>query len=204
MIATAKTPDEKERYCKEALELYDNFTYAANELAVLNIQKDTPDSKILEPFVSKSAPVELLSNQAIALLHEGKYTKADSVLTLLPEGVVADDLQAIVQAMAGYYDDAFEKVAATSPFNEVIMLLAMKKNKEAWEKASQLDTGSTREYYVKAIAANRMEKVGEALMYIEKALELDPSLLETARVDGDIIDLLPEEQKIKNDNTTKE
>ena len=80
MIATAKTPDEKERYCKEALELYDNFTYAANELAVLNIQKDTPDSKILEPFVSKSAPVELLSNQAIALLHEGKYTKADSVL----------------------------------------------------------------------------------------------------------------------------
>lgn len=47
-------------------------------------------------------------------------------------------------------------------------------------------------------------KVGEALMYIEKALELDPSLLETARVDGDIIDLLPEEQKIKNDNTTKE
>ena len=204
MIATAKTPDEKERYCKEALELYDNFTYAANELAVLNIQKDTPDSKILEPFVSKSAPVELLSNQAIALLHEGKYTKADSVLTLLPEGVVADDLQAIVQAMAGYYDDAFEKVAATSPFNEVIMLLAMKKNKEAWEKASQLNTGSAREYYVKAIAANRMEKVGEALTYIEKALELDPSLLETARVDGDIIDLLPEEQKIKNDNTTKE
>ena len=204
MIATAKTPDEKERYCKEALELYDNFTYAANELAVLNIQKDTPDSKILEPFVSKSAPVELLSNQAIALLHEGKYTKADSVLTLLPEGVVADDLQAIVQAMAGYYDDAFEKVAATSPFNEVIMLLAMKKNKEAWEKVSQLNTGSAREYYVKAIAANRMEKVGEALTYIEKALELDPSLLETARVDGDIIDLLPEEQKIKNDNTTKE
>ena len=125
-------------------------------------------------------------------------------LTLLPEEVVADDLQAIVQAMAGYYNDAFEKVAATSPFNEVIMLLAMKKNKEAWEKASQLDTGSAREYYVKAIAANRMEKVGEALMYIEKALELDPSLLETARVDGDIIDLLPEEQKIKNDNTTKE
>ena len=84
------------------------------------------------------------------------------------------------------------------------MLLAMKKNKEAWEKASQLNTGSAREYYVKAIAANRMEKVGEALTYIEKALELDPSLLETARVDGDIIDLLPEEQKIKNDNTTKE
>ena len=197
MIATAKTPDEKERYCKEALELYDNFTYAANELAVLNIQKDTPDSKILEPFVSKSAPVELLSNQAIALLHEGKYTKADSVLTLLPEGVVADDLQAIVQAMAGYYDDAFEKVAATSPFNEVVMLLAMKKNQEAWDKISTMDVETAREYYIKAIAANRLEKIGDAIMSIEKALELDPSLLEVAKVDGDIIDLLPEEQKIK-------
>lgn len=204
MIAMAKSPAETEKYCKEALQLYDNFTYAANELAVLNIQRETPDSKILEPFVSKSAPAELLSNQAIALLHEGKYTRADSVLTLVPQEAVSEDLQAIVQAMAGYYDEAFEKVAATSPFNEVVMLLAMKRNEEAWEKASQLTTGSAREYYVKAIAANRLEKVGEAIMCIEKALELDPSLLETARVDGDIIDLLPEEQKIKNDNPTKE
>ena len=145
------------------------------------IQKDTPDSRILEPFVSKSAPVELLSNQAIALLHEGKYTKADSVLTLVPEEAVSEDLQAIVQALAGYYNDAFEKVAATSPFNEVVMLLAMKKNQEAWD----------------TIAANRLEKIGDAIMSIEKALELDPSLLEVAKVDGDIIDLLPEEQKIK-------
>ena len=197
MITTAKTPDEREKYCREALELYGNFTYAANELAVVTIQKDTPDSNILEPFVSKSAPVELLSNQAIALLHEGKYTKADSVLTLVPEEVVSEDLQAIVQALAGYYNDAFEKVAATSPFNEVVMLLAMKKNQEAWDKISTMDVETAREYYIKAIAANRLEKIGDAIMSIEKALELDPSLLEVAKVDGDIIDLLPEEQKIK-------
>ena len=42
-----------------------------------------------------------------------------------------------------------------------------------------------------------LEKIGDAIMSIEKALELDPSLLEVAKVDGDIIDLLPEEQKIK-------
>lgn len=204
MIVMTKDPIEREKYCREALGLYDNFTYAANELAVLNIQKETPDSKILEPFVNKTAPAELLSNQAVALLHEGKYTKADSVLTLLPQEAVSADLRAIVQAMAGYYKDAFEKVAATSPFNEVVMLLAMKKNKEAWEKVSQLNTGTAREYYLKAIAANRQEKIGEAIMNIEKALELDPSLLDIAKVDGDIIDLLPEEQKIKNDNTPKE
>ena len=203
MIAITKNPGEREKYCREALELYENFTYAANELAVATIQKDAPDSKILEPFISKSAPVELLSNQAIALLHEGKYTKADSILALVPEEVVSDDLQAIVQALAGYYDDAFEKVAATGPLNEVVMLLAMKRNQEAWDKISTMNIKTAREYYVKAIAANRLEKVGEAIMSIEKALELDPTLLETARVDGDIIDLLPEEQKIKNDNTTK-
>ena len=83
------------------------------------------------------------------------------------------------------------------------MLLAMKKNQEAWDKISQMNIGTAREYYVKAIAANRLEKIGEAIMSIETALSLDPSLLETAKVDGDIIDLLPEEQKIKNDNTTK-
>lgn len=204
MIIMTKDSVEREKYCKEALELYDNFTYAANELAVLNIQKDTPDSKILEPFVSKSAPAELLSNQAIALLHEGKYTKADSVLALVPEEAVSGDLKAIVQAMAGYCEDAFDKVAATSPFNEVVMLLAMKRNEEAWDKISQMSISTGREYYIKAIAANRLEKVGEAIMSIELALSLDPSLLEIARVDGDIIDLLPEEQKIKNDNTTKE
>lgn len=99
--------------------------------------------------------------------------------------------------MAGYYNDAFEKVAATSPFNEVVMLLAMKKNQEAWDKISTMDVETAREYYIKAIAANRLEKIGDAIMSIEKALELDPSLLEVAKVDGDIIDLLPEEQKIK-------
>ena len=125
-------------------------------------------------------------------------------MTLVPEETVSGDLLAIVQAMAGYYNDAFEKVAATSSFNEVVMLLAMKKNQEAWDKISAMEVKTAREYYIKAIAANRMEKVGDAIMSIEKALELDPSLLETARVDGDIIDLLPEEQKIKNDNTTKE
>ena len=85
----------------------------------------------------------------------------------------------------------------TSPFNEVVMLLAMKKNQEAWDKISTIDVETAREYYIKAIAANRLEKIGDAIMSIEKALELDPSLLEVAKVDGDIIDLLPEEQKIK-------
>lgn len=60
-----------------------------------------------------------------------------------------------------------------------------------------LNTGSAKEYYIRAIAANRLELLNEALMNIETALKLDPSLLETAKIDGDIIDLLPEDQRIK-------
>lgn len=198
LLVTAETQAEKEKYGKEAIEAYEGFTYAANELAVLNIARDTPDASILAPFVGRSAPVELLSNQAIALLHEGKYMKADSVLTLAPAGTVPADLEAIVLAMSGSHEEAFERVASTSPLNEVVMLLAMKKNEEAWEKAVKLNAGSAKEYYVRAIAANRLDKIGEAILNIEAALSLDPSLLEIARIDGDIIDLLPEEQKIKN------
>ena len=122
-----KNSRREEKYCREALELYGNFTYAANELAVVTIQKDTR--------------IQIFSNRLSVNRHRWSYypirllpccmkaniQKADSVLTLVPEEVVSEDLQAIVQALAGYYNDAFEKVAATSPFNEVVMLLAMKK-----------------------------------------------------------------------------
>ncbi|EJX09905.1 hypothetical protein EVA_01986 [gut metagenome] len=82
------------------------------------------------------------------------------------------------------------------------MLLAMKRNEEAWQQLQHMPIKTAKEYYVKAIAANRLENINEAMIYINKALELDPTLIEIARVDGDIIDLLPDEQKIKSDEST--
>ncbi len=199
MIVNASDEVQKEKLCREALAQFDNFMYAANELAALNIRKGTPDSHILEPFVNRKAPAELLSNQTIALLEEGKFSKADSVMALIPEGEADKSLLAVSQALAGYYDEAFEGVAAISPLNEVVMLLAMKKNQEAWHKIEKMNVTTAREYYVKAIVANRLERVAEAIIFIETALALDPSLLEIAKVDSDIIDLLPDEQKIKTD-----
>ena len=54
-------------------------------------------------------------------------------------------------------------------------------------------------FFIRAVSVSYthlLEKIGDAIMSIEKALELDPSLLEVAKVDGDIIDLLPEEQDV--------
>lgn len=200
MIATAATPAEKERLCKEAMALHHHFSYAANELAYCMIEQGTPDSRILQPFVSATAPAELLSNQIIALLDEGKYASADSLLSFLPETEHFTQLRAITGALAGYHTETFDAVAATSPLNKVVMLLAMKRNEEAWQQLQTLPVQTAREYYVKAIAANRLDYINEALICINKALELEPSLIETARLDGDVIDLLPEEQKIKEEN----
>lgn len=200
MIATAATPAEKERLCREAMALHHHFSYAANELAYCMIEQGTPDSRILQPFVSATAPAELLSNQIIALLDEGKYASADSLLSFLPETEHFTQLRAITGALAGYHTETFDAVAATSPLNKVVMLLAMKRNEEAWQQLQTLPVQTAREYYVKAIAANRLDYINEALICINKALELEPSLIETARLDGDVIDLLPEEQKIKVEN----
>lgn len=200
MIATAATPAEKERLCREAMALHHHFSYAANELAYCMIEQGTPDSRILQPFVSATAPAELLSNQIIALLDEGKYASTDSLLSFLPETEHFTQLRAITGALAGYHTETFDAVAATSPLNKVVMLLAMKRNEEAWQQLQTLPVQTAREYYVKAIAANRLDYINEALICINKALELEPSLIETARLDGDVIDLLPEEQKIKEEN----
>lgn len=78
-----------------------------------------------------------------------------------------------------------------SSLNEVLMLLALKMNDEAWDKAEKLGE-SAKEEYIKAIAANRVDKVMPALSHLRKAIELDPSLLDIAKIDGDVLDLLQE------------
>lgn len=202
MIATSHDLKEKEKLCQEALNLYSNFIYAANELAICKIEQGDADSQVLASYINREAPAEVLTNQAIALLDEGKFSKADSVLSLLPDNHSYPELRAITSALAGYHNESFDAVAATSPLNKAVMLLAMKRNEEAWQQLKSMTIQTAQEYYVKAIAANRLDNVTDAMICINKALELDPKLIEVARVDGDIIDLLPDEQKIKSDEST--
>lgn len=200
------TDDEtlREKYCTEAVALYNNFMYASNELAVINIKRNTPKAELLERYISASTPAEVLSNHVIALLSEDQYSTADSVLNLVPDATINPQLRAVSQVKAGYYEEGYETIIASSPFNEVVMLLAMKRNAEAWEKAEKLNTGSAREHYLKAIAANRVDKVNIAMQHIKQAFELDPDLIEIAKVDGDIIDILPPEMQQIPNNPNKE
>ena len=181
--------EEKETIYKQALEVYPKFMLAANNLSALYINQGRPDDSILESFISKDAPEEVLTNQAVALLSNWKYEKADSVVSLIPDGVSSEYLKSVTRALNGNYEEALATFGQEGGINEVVLLLALKRNDEAWEKAQNLPE-TARSEYVKAIAANRLDKVMDAINHIEKAFELDPSLRDVAKVDADVMDLL--------------
>ena len=189
MFEIAESDEEKETIYKQALEVYPKFMLAANNLSALYINQGRPDDSILESFISKDAPEEVLTNQAVALLSNWKYEKADSVVSLIPDGVSSEYLKSVTRALNGNYEEALATFGQEGGINEVVLLLALKRNDEAWEKAQNLPE-TARSEYVKAIAANRLDKVMDAINHIEKAFELDPPLRDVAKVDADVMDLL--------------
>ena len=109
---------------------------------------------------------------------------------LMKETATSEYIKSVTNALNGNYEEAMRTFGSQGGINEVVLLLAMKRNEEAWEKAQELPDESARVMYVKAIIANRLDKVVEAINYIEMALEMDPSLREIAEVDADVKDLL--------------
>lgn len=183
-------PAEKEIACRRALEVHPKFVVAASDLAGLLIMRDSVDADILEPFINgQPIPDEAKLNQTIAYMKKGLYTRADSLASELPDSDVFRRIKAFSAALNGNYESALMEVSSSSLMNEVVMLLAIKSNEQAWKRSRQLGH-TAKEEYVKAIASNRMERIIEAMDHIESALELDPSLREIAEVDGDVLDLL--------------
>ena len=90
----------------------------------------------------------------------------------------------------GRYDDNFATVAKTGKRNELVMLLAMKRNKEAADLVKQLPEDEAITHYLQAVCLNRMDDPVDAYKALKKAFEMDPSLEKIAHVDGDVNDLL--------------
>lgn len=186
----------KEVVGKQALERYPDFLYAANELALTSLENKKPNQKFLARFINKKSPNAVIYNQALTLLNENLYVKADSVLKIkYYEEEYFKDIRPFIKALNGKYRESYKEISATSPINEVVMLLAMKSNKAAFEKAKKLKDSAIA-FYLRAVAANRLDDF-LASSYLEMALQLDPSLVDLAKTDGDIIDLLPDEQQKK-------
>lgn len=189
MYINAKTDTERETICRQGLEVYPKLMLFANELAVILINKGEPNVALLEPFINEKAPQELLCNHIIALLAERDYKTADTVAGMLVDNPVTADVKAIVNAFNGNFQEAYDRFAPRGGVNEVVLLLALKRNEDAFDKTDELpDEALT--YYLRAVAANRLDKITDAFANLKKAFDADPKLKDIARIDGDVTDLL--------------
>lgn len=212
LINMTKDDAKKEEYCMDALKEYPKFIYAANELAQIRLSKGKPDSKVLEPFIpkkdgaldgyairdEKKLPQELVYTQVAALLQEGNYGLADSIMYYMDDdSKECALLKALTSTYNGDYEKGFDLISSISPMNAVLMLLATEQNNEAYNLSKKLGD-TAKENYIKATTSNRLNRVSEAQRFLKKAFEQDPSLKETAKADGDILSLMPKEQQQTN------
>ena len=191
-------PDQarREEYQRRALEVYPSFLAAANDLQVSLLSHGMSDETLLEKFVGEDAPQEVNTNQLIALLNAGHFSKADSVAAFVNKNEDNRLLLAVNDVLNGRYDD-YETVAATGERNECCLLLAMKRNDEALALAKKLPEDEALTHYLRAICLNRKDDAVGAYDELMKAFELDLSLEEVAKVDGDVNNLLLDKDKYK-------
>lgn len=187
----------REQYLRQALEMYPSFGVAASDLQAILITRHESDPDLLTPFAGKTAPQTLNTNHMIALINAGRYATADSIAEFVSDADATRLLKAVAGALNGRYADNFDVIAATGLRNEVLMLLAMKRNEEALIRAASLPDEEALTHYIMAICLNRVEKPVEAYTELRKALRMDPSLLKTAYIDGDVNDLILENNKKK-------
>ncbi len=187
--------ETREKYIRQALEIYPSFMVAANDLQEILIARGTPDPELLKPFAGEKAPLALNMNHIIASINCGRFSAADSIADLLPDMEETYMLKSVVGALNGRIAENYEAIAATGIRNNILMLLAMKRDEEALKLSSQLPQEEAMTYYIKAICYNRVGKPVEAFSSLEKALKMDPSLKKTAQIDGDVNDLLLENKK---------
>lgn len=185
-------PAAREKELRHAVEQYPSFLCAANDLAAQLINDHHSDPALLRPFAGAKAPAVVNANQMIALLDAGQYTAADSLESYVGNGDDTRLLRAVNGVLNGRYADNFDIVASTGTRNRLLMLLALKRNDEALALSRQLPDGEALTHYLRAICLNRKDDAVGAYDELKRSFEMDPSLKNVAKIDGDVCDLLME------------
>ncbi len=185
----------RETFIDEALTRFPDFTIMANYKAVNLLRRDSVNMDLLQPsFDGQYTPVAVRYNQAAMALKSRDFVLADSLLQDIPVNEMTQHFHQTISLLNGYYDDAYPYFEERGGLNEVLILLAMKENSRARSKMTELlkeysNSSDARCHYIAAVCANRMEDLSMAIMHLNIALQLDPSLSEIAKVDGDILDI---------------
>lgn len=186
--------NQREAAIRKALEVHPDFVVAATDLSDMMLRRGENPIEVLEPFFADpkkwyKLPTATRYNMGVAAMGANRYTLADSLLSDLPDNPQTHKAKIYNTALQGNYKEVISEISADSPLNEVLLLLAMKENQGAAFSAQSLGNSAVEEY-VKAIAANRLDDYETATTHLNNALRLDPSLIEIAKVDGDVLDLL--------------
>ena len=204
LIESCSTPEQQIEMERTALKKFKNFTLIANREAVRLHNADSINLDVLAPSVHLHAPFEVNYNQTLMALKSGDIELADSLMRFMPTNSKNSYLKAVVNTLNGDYESAYPFIASMGGLNEVLILLCMGRNKDADAKMTVLLEDQTNWqnadiWYVKAICANRLEDLNWAIEALNQAITLNPKLIEIARLDSDVMDVLdiilpPEEE----------
>ena len=202
---------KREEIMRRAIEVHPDFIAAASDLTASMISRDAADESILRPYFAdwttlSKQPLEARHNLAVACMAGNHFSYADSLLYTVPDEPRFHKAKIYCSALNGRYTSVVQEIAQDSPLNETLILLKLNDNNRAFEKASALGN-SAEEEYAKAIAANRLANAGpeNAYLYVEagthlaNAIHLKPELLDIARIDADVRDLLDEDGNLIDD-----
>ncbi|MFI3328475.1 MAG: carboxypeptidase-like regulatory domain-containing protein [Rikenellaceae bacterium] len=180
-----------------ALELYPNYAYALNEKTRINMSERIYDASLLEPYVNLRADQALLFNQMIMLLKTNNFAEANRIAKWLSkEDPRFTGILNYATLNTPDIADVYPYYEQKGGMNDILVLLALKRNAEAYSKINAMtmpsDSDESRAIYlyVKALCANRMENLGDAIASLQAAVDLHRPLADIMAVDADLIDLV--------------
>lgn len=195
LIETVDNDELRNKLETITLDKYPNFSLIANRKAVSLLKNGSLNTSILKPCINDKTPSEIIYNQSLMHLGVKEIDMADSLATLLPPDENTAYLKAIINTLNGDYESSYPLIAARGGLNEVLLLLCMNRSHEALEKTQSMANdpqynNNAKFWYVRAICTNRTEDLPQAMMSLERAINLDPTLEEVARLDSDVMDIL--------------
>lgn len=179
----------KKELFQEMLKLYPKMMWAANNYSLLLLNNNEPDEKILLPIANANAPEPILINQTLIYLKQNDLSRAVYIANMLPNTRESRNIKSMLAVYNRNYEEAYEMIKQENSLNKVLLLLKLKRNKDAYEASKALEEGNAQNEYIRAVCANRLGKVNEAYIHFDRATELDPSLEQIAIKDGDLNNL---------------
>ncbi len=196
LIAGTENQKLREDIEEFAIRKFENFTWAINRVAIRQMLTNSASQELLQPFISngKDTPQAILYNQAIIAMNNRDIDYAKELMNRIEESEVVDAARYFLSAIAGDYDAALRFFEKEGGVNHVLLLLAKEQNREAFELMKSLMLNEQNQHvaaycYILAMCANRVDDLTIAIAFLDRALLLDETLKERAKIDSDVMDI---------------